>query len=47
VSYGLPLGGDETDWEIYDRFKRERHPEKTVDGDDPYDYDPYGEDDGE
>ncbi len=40
---GRKLTDDELEWAIRDRFKAERHPEHTVDGDNPYDFDPYDE----
>jgi hypothetical protein len=33
------------DYAIQDRFKMERHPEKSVDGDDPYERDLFAEED--
>lgn len=32
------------DWAIAERFQAERHPEKSVDGDDEWDRDLFGED---
>ncbi len=33
----------ELDTAIRERFKMERHPERFVDGDNPWDLDPFGE----
>lgn len=35
---------DPLDYVIAERFRAERHPERSVDGEHPWDYDPFGED---
>lgn len=35
---------DSVDYVIAERFRAERHPELSVDGDDRWDYDPFEED---
>lgn len=38
---------DPLDYVIAERFRAERHPERSVDGDNPYDIDLFEEDGGE